>query len=145
MIVLLHEVASGSRVGCGRRIGSRGPDHDLLVCARRGRIPTSDIEQSGGRIIRGAQVDDLADNNAVVTCPVHVPHLALEMGQRAGNEDAAVRAAFVGHAAMWLSVFGGVGIIIGLVVSTVLFRRRRAAARSAQSTAPDDDAANRSR
>ncbi|MGK4218302.1 hypothetical protein [Kocuria marina] len=54
-------------------------------------------------------------------------------------------AAFVGHAAMWLSVFGGVGIIIGLVVSTVLFRRRRAAARSAQSTAPDDDAANRSR
>ncbi|KHE74626.1 hypothetical protein AS25_07165 [Kocuria marina] len=54
-------------------------------------------------------------------------------------------AAFVGHAAMWLSVFGGVGIIIGLVVATVLFRRRRAAARSAQSTAPDDDAANRSR
>ncbi|MCT1616792.1 MULTISPECIES: hypothetical protein [Kocuria] len=54
-------------------------------------------------------------------------------------------AAFVGHAAMWLSVFGGVGIIIGLVVATVLFRRRRAAARSAQSTAPDDDAADRSR
>ncbi|WP_270254624.1 hypothetical protein [Kocuria marina] len=55
-------------------------------------------------------------------------------------------AAFVGHAAMWLSVFGGVGIIIGLVVATVLFRRRRAAARAAQPTspaAPGDDAADR--
>ena len=55
-------------------------------------------------------------------------------------------AAFVGHAAMWLSVFGGVGIIIGLVVATVLFRRRRAATRAAQPTssaAPGDDAVDR--
>lgn len=55
-------------------------------------------------------------------------------------------AAFVGHAAMWLSVFGGVGIIIGLVVATVVFRRRRAAARAAQPTspaAPGDDVADR--
>ncbi|MBN6812343.1 MULTISPECIES: hypothetical protein [Kocuria] len=54
-------------------------------------------------------------------------------------------AAFVGHAAMWLSVFGGVGIIIGLVVATVVFRRRRAAARAAQPTspaAPGDDVAD---
>ena len=55
-------------------------------------------------------------------------------------------AAFVGHAAMWLSVFGGVGIIIGLVVATAVFRRRRAAARAAQPTspaAPGDDVADR--
>ncbi|QIR70268.1 hypothetical protein [Kocuria sp. KD4] len=55
-------------------------------------------------------------------------------------------AAFLGHAAMWLSVFGGVGIIIGLVVATVVFRRRRAAARAAQPTspaAPGDDVADR--
>ena len=55
-------------------------------------------------------------------------------------------AAFVGHAAMWLSVFGGVGIIIGLVVATVVFRRRRAAARAAQPTSPaspGDDVADR--
>ena len=55
-------------------------------------------------------------------------------------------AAFVGHAAMWLSVFGGVGIIIGLVVATVVFRRRRAAARAAPPTspaAPGDDVADR--
>ena len=55
-------------------------------------------------------------------------------------------AAFMGHAAMWLSVFGGVGIIIGLVVATVVFRRRRAAARAAQPTspaAPGDDVADR--
>jgi len=54
-------------------------------------------------------------------------------------------AAFVGHAAMWLSVFGGVGIIIGLVVATAVFRRRRAAARAAQPTspaAPGDDVAD---
>ena len=54
-------------------------------------------------------------------------------------------AAFVGHAAMWLSVFGGVGIIIGLVIATVVFRRRRAAARAAQPTspvAPGDDVAD---
>lgn len=45
-------------------------------------------------------------------------------------------AAFAGHAAMWLSVFGGVGIIIGLVVASLLFRRRRAAARHGETSAP---------
>ena len=38
-------------------------------------------------------------------------------------------AAFAGHAAMWLSVFGGLGIVIGLVLAALLFRRRRAATR----------------
>lgn len=32
----------------------------------------------------------------------------------------------IGHAAMWVSVIGGVGIIIGLVAASVLWRRRRA-------------------
>lgn len=35
-------------------------------------------------------------------------------------------AGFAGHAAMWLSVFGGIGIVVGLIISSVLFRRRRA-------------------
>ena len=39
-----------------------------------------------------------------------------------------VVAAFIGHAAMWLSVFGGVGIVIGLVAASLGYRRRRAAA-----------------
>ena len=39
-------------------------------------------------------------------------------------------AAFVGHAAMWLSVFGGAGIVVGLVSATLLFRRRRSQAAS---------------
>ncbi|KLU11025.1 hypothetical protein [Kocuria sp. SM24M-10] len=38
-----------------------------------------------------------------------------------------VVAAFVGHAAMWLSVFGGVGIVLGLVTGLLLHRRHRAA------------------
>ena len=37
-------------------------------------------------------------------------------------------AAFAGHAAMWLSVFGGLGIIVGLVLAALIFRRRRASA-----------------
>ena len=36
-----------------------------------------------------------------------------------------VVAGFVGHAAMWLSVFGGVGIVLGLVTGTLLHRVRR--------------------
>ena len=36
-----------------------------------------------------------------------------------------VVAAFVGHAAMWLSVLGGVGIVLGLVTGILLYRRRR--------------------
>ncbi|RLZ03896.1 hypothetical protein CWC38_03240 [Kocuria tytonicola] len=40
-------------------------------------------------------------------------------------------AAFAGHVAMWLSVFGGLGIVVGLVVAAMLFRRRRSATRRA--------------
>lgn len=36
-------------------------------------------------------------------------------------------AAFVGHAAMWLSVFGGLGIVLGLLTGILLHRRRRSA------------------
>ncbi|MDO4919304.1 hypothetical protein [Kocuria sp.] len=46
-------------------------------------------------------------------------------------------AAFVGHVAMWLSVFGGIGIILGLVTAAVVFRRRRAATRRARESASD--------
>lgn len=38
-----------------------------------------------------------------------------------------VVAAFVGHAAMWLSVFGGIGIVLGLLTGILLHRRRRSA------------------
>ncbi|GEO95872.1 hypothetical protein [Kocuria turfanensis] len=38
-----------------------------------------------------------------------------------------VVAAFVGHAAMWLSVFGGIGIVLGLLTGILLHRRHRAA------------------
>lgn len=38
-----------------------------------------------------------------------------------------VVAAFVGHAAMWLSVFGGVGIVLGLLTGILLHRRHRSA------------------
>ncbi len=37
-----------------------------------------------------------------------------------------VVAAFVGHAAMWLSVFGGIGIVLGLVTGILLHRKRLA-------------------
>ncbi|GGG42106.1 hypothetical protein GCM10011374_00590 [Kocuria dechangensis] len=36
-----------------------------------------------------------------------------------------VVAAFVGHAAMWLSVFGGIGIVLGLITGILLHRARR--------------------
>lgn len=36
-----------------------------------------------------------------------------------------VVAASVGHAAMWLSVFGGLGIVVGLLTGILLYRRRR--------------------
>ena len=36
-----------------------------------------------------------------------------------------VVAAFVGHAAMWVSVFGGVGIVVGLLTGTLLLRRQQ--------------------
>ena len=36
-----------------------------------------------------------------------------------------VVAAFAGHAAMWLSVFGGLGIVLGLVTGTLVYRARR--------------------
>lgn len=35
-----------------------------------------------------------------------------------------VVAAFVGHVAMWLSVCGGIGIVLGLVTGILLHRRR---------------------
>lgn len=38
-------------------------------------------------------------------------------------------AAFVGHAAMWVSITGGIGIIIGLVVSRVLYAKKTKARR----------------
>lgn len=43
----------------------------------------------------------------------------------------------IGHAAMWVSVVGGIGIIIGLVVASLLWRRRRATreARDTEATA----------
>lgn len=53
-----------------------------------------------------------------------------------------VVAAFAGHVAMWLSVFGGLGIIVGLVLAAVLFRRRRAAARAADPSGTAHDAAD---
>ncbi|HST71719.1 MULTISPECIES: hypothetical protein [Kocuria] len=40
-----------------------------------------------------------------------------------------VVAAFAGHAAMWLSVFGGLGIVLGLVTGTLLHRARRSRTR----------------
>ncbi|MEX5257561.1 hypothetical protein [Kocuria arenosa] len=42
-----------------------------------------------------------------------------------------VVAAFVGHAAMWLSVLGGIGIVLGLVTGILLHRRRHASAGTA--------------
>ena len=42
-----------------------------------------------------------------------------------------VVAAFVGHVAMWLSVFGGIGIVLGLVTGILLHRRRHALAGTA--------------
>jgi uncharacterized membrane protein YphA (DoxX/SURF4 family) len=34
-------------------------------------------------------------------------------------------AVFVGHAAMWVSVFGGIGIVLGLLTGTLLHRRQQ--------------------
>lgn len=31
----------------------------------------------------------------------------------------------LGHAAMWVSVVGGIGIVLGLIVSTLLYRNRK--------------------
>ena len=42
-----------------------------------------------------------------------------------------VVAAYVGHVAMWLSVFGGIGIVLGLVTGVLLHRRRHASAGTA--------------
>lgn len=44
-----------------------------------------------------------------------------------------VVAAFVGHVAMWLSVLGGVGIVLGLVTGIVLHRRRHSPAGTPES------------
>lgn len=34
-------------------------------------------------------------------------------------------ALIAGHAAMWVSITGGVGIVLGLVVSRILFKKKR--------------------
>ena len=47
-------------------------------------------------------------------------------------------AAFAGHVAMWLSVFGGIGIVVGLVIAAIVFRRRRSTALRSQETAAPD-------
>jgi len=47
-----------------------------------------------------------------------------------------VVAAAVGHAAMWLSVFGGLGIVVGLVSGILLYRARRSREASVQSPEP---------
>ncbi|ORC16472.1 MULTISPECIES: hypothetical protein [Rothia] len=33
-------------------------------------------------------------------------------------------ALFVGHAAMWVSVTGGIGIVLGLIISRVMFKKK---------------------
>lgn len=42
----------------------------------------------------------------------------------------------IGHAAMWVSVIGGVGIIIGLVTASILWRRRRTRLQAEQAGQP---------
>lgn len=32
----------------------------------------------------------------------------------------------LGHAAMWVSVVGGVGVVVGLIVAKVLYKKRKA-------------------
>ena len=56
-------------------------------------------------------------------------HLAIGMvaGAVPGIIVGFVVAAFIGHAAMWLSVFGGIGIVIGLIAASLVYRRRRRA------------------
>lgn len=34
-------------------------------------------------------------------------------------------AIFVGHAAMWVSITGGIGIILGLIVSRLAYRKKK--------------------
>lgn len=36
-----------------------------------------------------------------------------------------VIAMFIGHAAMWVSITGGIGIIIGLVIAKMLYAKKR--------------------
>ncbi|WP_346845347.1 hypothetical protein [uncultured Rothia sp.] len=36
---------------------------------------------------------------------------------------------FVGHAAMWVSITGGLGIIIGLLVSRMIFKKKKTSSR----------------
>lgn len=47
----------------------------------------------------------------------------------------------VGHAAMWVSIVGGVGIILGLAIASLMWRRRerRRDAQAAAATAPGDN------
>lgn len=34
-------------------------------------------------------------------------------------------AIFVGHAAMWISITGGIGIVLGLVISRLAYRKKK--------------------
>lgn len=34
-------------------------------------------------------------------------------------------AIFVGHAAMWVSITGGIGIVLGLIVSRLAYRKKK--------------------
>ncbi|MDO4821197.1 MAG: hypothetical protein Q4A03_04045 [Rothia sp. (in: high G+C Gram-positive bacteria)] len=34
-------------------------------------------------------------------------------------------ALFAGHAAMWVSITGGIGIVLGLIASRVLYRKKK--------------------
>ncbi|MGH1978030.1 hypothetical protein [Rothia sp. L_38] len=34
-------------------------------------------------------------------------------------------AIFVGHAAMWVSITGGIGIVLGLVISRLAYRKKK--------------------
>lgn len=45
----------------------------------------------------------------------------------------------LGHAAMWVSVIGGAGIVIGLVAASILWRRRRARLQQDQDRPQDEE------
>ncbi|ALU39485.1 hypothetical protein AS188_06650 [Kocuria flava] len=48
-----------------------------------------------------------------------------------------VVAAFVGHAAMWVSVLGGVGIVLGLVAGILLHRARHGRGAQDRAASPE--------
>lgn len=42
----------------------------------------------------------------------------------------------IGHAAMWVSIVGGIGIVIGIVIASLMWRRRQARMRDAAEQEP---------